>query len=810
MRCGDCGAVGTGAGRCLSCGAAIPLPDEEVVQRRQVGAHLQIDRRSGRRDGSRPDAPAALGASIAIDRRLVPRGPPPVDSSAVDPATGVPPSETTGSRLLLPLAQGAARALEPALGAARRAVAERIQRHRERGEALAAEAESLESAGDELRAFVAWGRALLAEPLDATPVRALERIAAATSRQLALAELYEAVLVRHPDHPSAATLRRRAGQLREAVGAQSELSQVGWEAVLVAAGVVTSSRAARLAAHAARAPGPSRIGGVRAGGVAAPSAPEPADGRSAGHAWRPAPATPIDRQRVAEGESSLRMEPSEALPSALAPVPGAVIAAARTGVPARAGRIDRLPSGPTAVGPAPRAPQRQPLPPPAPLDDANVRESAAGELPLRGSALLVRARLPEQQAAPVAAPGARALAADEPALSSTPGARALAADEAASPGARGFAADQAAVSSTPGARGFAADQAASPGARGFAADQATVSSTPGARGFAADEPAFFSTPRARGFAAGEPAFVDAPRGAADAAAPKAGGAAGIASEPAFVGNPHARPLAAARRPEKSAVAGLSTGGLAATGASSIAGLGAPGRSAAAERDSSTAADAPDAPWANGSARLPATPPRAPDTRDPWATFSPGPVRPVAGRATAEMAPAGDRTAADADGSVGARQVALGRAEPDVPPVHARLLAWLVDLAVVAVVPAASLLAGTGAFAPRGLSLLDHLLYAATRSASVFVAAFLLGVLTAFVYLTLGLTFGGRTLGDRIAGLRSIAEDGGGPPDLRTAAVRSLVAIAGTLAFLAGPLWALVDPRGQALHDKVAGTRTVRA
>jgi uncharacterized RDD family membrane protein YckC len=183
---------------------------------------------------------------------------------------------------------------------------------------------------------------------------------------------------------------------------------------------------------------------------------------------------------------------------------------------------------------------------------------------------------------------------------------------------------------------------------------------------------------------------------------------------------------------------------------------------------------------------------------------------AAGLASEVATRAAEADSGSIDGFAGARTVALGRSDPGSVPLHARLVSWLVDLAVVGIVPVGSLVAGTSAFAPAGLSPLDHLVHAATRNGSVFVAALLLGLVTAFVYLTLGLAFGGRTLGDRVAGLRSVAEEGGGTPDLSTAALRSVVAIAGTLAFLAGPLWALVDPRGQALHDKVAGTRTIRA
>jgi uncharacterized RDD family membrane protein YckC len=167
--------------------------------------------------------------------------------------------------------------------------------------------------------------------------------------------------------------------------------------------------------------------------------------------------------------------------------------------------------------------------------------------------------------------------------------------------------------------------------------------------------------------------------------------------------------------------------------------------------------------------------------------------------------------AEADRSHGARQVPLFSppSDPERVTVAARLVAWAVDGLLLAAIPFASIAAASAAFARPGLSWLDQLHQAATQSASITGAALLLVLLVAFVYLTLGLAIGGRTLGDRIAGLRSVDVEHGGPPDLPTAALRSALAIAGTLAFLAGPLWALVDANGQSLHDKVAGTRTVR-
>lgn len=140
------------------------------------------------------------------------------------------------------------------------------------------------------------------------------------------------------------------------------------------------------------------------------------------------------------------------------------------------------------------------------------------------------------------------------------------------------------------------------------------------------------------------------------------------------------------------------------------------------------------------------------------------------------------------------------------PAHARLLAWAIDGTVLALVPLASVAAGLSVFeGGYGLSGLDRLLHLLVHGGALPTAAFALAVLVAFVYLTLGAALGGRTLGARVAGLRAVDRASGLPPDIATAALRSVLAIAGTLAFLAGPLWAFVDPRGQSLHDRVAGT-----
>ena len=127
-----------------------------------------------------------------------------------------------------------------------------------------------------------------------------------------------------------------------------------------------------------------------------------------------------------------------------------------------------------------------------------------------------------------------------------------------------------------------------------------------------------------------------------------------------------------------------------------------------------------------------------------------------------------------------------------------LVAFAVDGLLLAGLPLAALGAATGA----GPATLPRL--AATHP-SLLVASVALAGVTAFVYLTLSCALGGRTLGDRVAGLRAVAVRSGEAPSLGRAALRALAAVIGAFACLAGPLWALFDTRGQGLHDKLAGT-----
>jgi uncharacterized RDD family membrane protein YckC len=69
--------------------------------------------------------------------------------------------------------------------------------------------------------------------------------------------------------------------------------------------------------------------------------------------------------------------------------------------------------------------------------------------------------------------------------------------------------------------------------------------------------------------------------------------------------------------------------------------------------------------------------------------------------------------------------------------------------------------------------------------------------------------GGQTLPMKTWRLRLVARDGGPLTALR-AFKRFAAAAAGSAAFGIGFLWALVDPEGLFLHDRLAGTAIVKA
>jgi uncharacterized RDD family membrane protein YckC len=86
------------------------------------------------------------------------------------------------------------------------------------------------------------------------------------------------------------------------------------------------------------------------------------------------------------------------------------------------------------------------------------------------------------------------------------------------------------------------------------------------------------------------------------------------------------------------------------------------------------------------------------------------------------------------------------------------------------------------------------------------AAFLIG--QAGAYLAVFTACGGQTLGKMAVGVRVVAGDGAVPPG--AAALRALTSLAGAGLAGLGFLPALFDVDHRGLHDRLAGTRVVRA
>ena len=135
-------------------------------------------------------------------------------------------------------------------------------------------------------------------------------------------------------------------------------------------------------------------------------------------------------------------------------------------------------------------------------------------------------------------------------------------------------------------------------------------------------------------------------------------------------------------------------------------------------------------------------------------------------------------------------------------------AFGVDAVLLGIVPLLILAAGTSSLSGSEGGFVNHLARNATVDGVLLRAAILLAALFAFIYCTLCWALGGRTLGGFIAGLRAVERSSGEALSVGRAALRAGTAVIGTAAFLVGPLWALVDPAGEALHDKCSGTSVI--
>jgi len=145
--------------------------------------------------------------------------------------------------------------------------------------------------------------------------------------------------------------------------------------------------------------------------------------------------------------------------------------------------------------------------------------------------------------------------------------------------------------------------------------------------------------------------------------------------------------------------------------------------------------------------------------------------------------------------------------PARPSTSAQLLAWSVDLAVVLacaslhVAVATALLRGAPGSVDQGLDLLLR----GPRLPALWGA---LCALLAVAYSWLFTALGGRTPGLALAGLR-VESQRGGTLTVGEALARAALAVPSAALGLSGFALALVDPRGQTLHDKLCGAVVVR-
>lgn len=210
-------------------------------------------------------------------------------------------------------------------------------------------------------------------------------------------------------------------------------------------------------------------------------------------------------------------------------------------------------------------------------------------------------------------------------------------------------------------------------------------------------------------------------------------------------------------------------------------------------------DPPDA-----GASLPASlrAPRAcapPDVSTPASRFAVGPSAPTSAMPSAAVPSAAVPSAAEATAALPSRR--------------ARLLAWAVDLALLSACAAAhvwlatALLGGPARLAPHGTGSPDYWLdlLLAPRLPLLWTA---LAACLAVAYSWLFATLGGRTPGLLLARLR-LVDARGAVPSPAASLVRAALSLA-SAAGLLGFALALVDERGQTLHDKLTGTRVVPA
>ena len=197
------------------------------------------------------------------------------------------------------------------------------------------------------------------------------------------------------------------------------------------------------------------------------------------------------------------------------------------------------------------------------------------------------------------------------------------------------------------------------------------------------------------------------------------------------------------------------------------------------------------------------PPAAPVPAAPRTPEAPGP----ASRAP-RSAPPVPRPAVEPDfeleADVDAIEVHLRRA-----PIWRRLVAWLVDLALLGVFLALLLGPVLSRSDLPGDGGLDSILEALTRQHGVLLPALLVAGVTTFAYQWLGLALMGSSPGKRLLRLRVVGPDGRRPSPGR-AALRAFLSIPSFLLLGMGPLLGLFTRSGRSLHDFGAGTYLVLA
>jgi uncharacterized RDD family membrane protein YckC len=171
-------------------------------------------------------------------------------------------------------------------------------------------------------------------------------------------------------------------------------------------------------------------------------------------------------------------------------------------------------------------------------------------------------------------------------------------------------------------------------------------------------------------------------------------------------------------------------------------------------------------------------------------------------------------------------------DPSLAEWWRRLLGWLIDSAILAVVVGVTVgpfwLHGLTKFARRLRNVKDRFPNLSTPAAHTAISAadkgvlgsFLLlaviGALIAVAYYWLQYALWGRTIGKRALGTIVVTADSRSKIGAGAAGVRAAVFVLGPGIPLVGPifwlldnLWQLWDPRRQCLHDKAAGTVVAR-